>query len=371
MSFSVTRIETTILEHPWRRERVVISNCGLHDVSRHLMVRVHGKEGVCGYGEAATLSIWSGETAETAQWVVEHLFAPKLVGTPWDHPQEALAVMDMLAVGNPFAKAAVDTALWDLWGHQEGVAATRLFADREPVAWVPTRGTIGAKPLQETIREAEEYWNLGIRTLKFKVGVRGLEDVPRLRAVRERLGEAPIFTVDANGAWKSAEEAVRAIEALLPVRIALVEQPTPRDRIGVMAQVRRRVPAPILADESIFTSDQLAEALDEDAFDLLSVYPGKNGGFTRSLEMAQIAHRAGKPCIIGGNVESDLGQGATLALAAALSAFPVEEFAGDFPSSLFYEASSIKDPPLLKNGRLEVPRGLGFGVEPRVFLTEP
>src|SRR6185312_7148185 len=109
----------------------------------------------------------------------------------------------------------------------------------------------------------------------------------------------------------------------LPFDLALAEQPTPRDRISLLADVRRRVPVPILADEAVFTPADLDEALDLDAFDILSIYPGKNGGFTHSLAMARKAQAAGKPCAIGSNLETDLGQAAMIGLASSLSAFPV------------------------------------------------
>ena len=137
-------------------------------------------------------------------------------------------------------------------------------------------------------------------------------------------GKAPIFTIDANGAHATADEAVAAIEQLLPFDLALAEQPTPRDRIGLLAEVRRRVPVPILADEAVFTPGHLEEALDRDAFDILSIYPGKNGGFSHSLAMARRVQQAGKVCAIGSNLETDLGQAAMVCLASSLSAFPVE-----------------------------------------------
>src|SRR5581483_3711859 len=169
----------------------------------------------------------------------------------------------------------------------------------DPVEWIPTRVSIGAYPPDQPPRLPAESWGRGARTLKFKTGVPGLDDVARLRAVRERLGPAPVFTIDANGAYATAGEAVAAIESLLPFGLALAEQPTPRDRIGLLAEVRRRVPVPILADEAVFTPGHLDEALELEAFDILSIYPGKNGGFSHSLAMARKAHAAGKACAIG------------------------------------------------------------------------
>jgi muconate cycloisomerase len=331
-----------------------------------LVVTIQDSDGVCGYGEATTAPIWSGESAETAKWMIERFLSPLLIGATFDHPSEAVAIMDRQLHGNPFGKAAIDVALWDLWARQQGQAVANLVADREPLRSIPTRVSIGCYPPEETARLADEFWNAGVRTLKFKTGVPGIDDVARLRAVRERLGDAPVFTIDANGAYSTVDEAVRAIEALEPFNLSLAEQPTRRDRLDALAAVRRRTKAPIMADEAVFTADDLEMALELDAFDVLSIYPGKNGGFTHSLAMAKKAQAAGKKCAIGSNLETDLGQAPHVCLAAGLSAFPVEEIACDLMGSLFYAESAVSPPIKFAEGRVALPTGPGFGVVPRV-----
>jgi muconate cycloisomerase len=274
--------------------------------------------------------------------------------------------MDRHLHANSFGKAAIDVALWDLWARQAGQAVTAMIADREPIRSIPTRVSIGCYPPEETTRLAEEFWSAGVRTLKFKTGVAGIDDVARLRAVRDRLGAEPVFTIDANGAYATVDDAVEAIEALEPFNVSLVEQPTRRDRLDALAAVRRRTKPPIMADESVFTLDDLDEALELEAFDVLSVYPGKNGGFTHSLAMAKKAQAAGKKCAIGSNLETDLGQAPHVCLAASLTAFPVENIACDLMGSLFYAESSTSPPLKLVEGRVALPSGPGFGVVPRV-----
>ncbi len=364
LSLLVRGVEARIVDHPVRSDGAIVSFLGRHGASRYLTVTLTDDSGLRGYGEATTAPIWSGESAETAKWMIDYFIAPRIVGARMDHPSEAVALLDRDLHGNSFAKAAVDIALWDLWARTQDVCISRLIADRPPAEWVPTRASIGAYPPEETVRLAVEFWSRGVRTLKFKTGKPGIDDVSRLRAVRDRLGPEPVFTIDANGAHASADEAVRAIEALLPFNLALVEQPTPRDRLAMLAAVRRRVPVPIMADEAIFTPGQLDEALDLDAFDILSVYPGKNGGLTHSIAMAQRAQAASKICAVGSNLESDLGQAANVILAASLSAFPVERYACDLMAALFYETSAVTPPLEFRDGRVAVPQGAGFGVEP-------
>ncbi len=364
MSLSIRQIEALIIDHPVRQDGAILSSLGRHEASHYVTVTITGNDGTRGFGEAATAPVWSGETAETAKWLIDHHLGPLLLGQTFREPAEALELMDRRLHGNPFTKAAVDIALWDLWGRSRGASVASLIADREPVEWIPTRVSIGCYPPEETVRLAVEFWDRGIRTLKFKTGVPGIDDVARLQAVRERLGPDPIFTIDANGAYATADQAVAAIEALLPFDLALAEQPTPRDRIGLLAEVRRRVPVPILADEAIFTPGQLEEALDLDAFDILSIYPGKNGGFTHSLAMARRARQAGKVCAIGSNLETDLGQAAMVCLASSLSAFPVERYACDLMAALFYESSGVSPPIIYRDGQVQRPTGTGFGVVP-------
>ena len=203
-----------------------------------------------------------------------------------------------------------------------------------------------------------------MRTLKFKIGVPGVDDPARLRAAREAVGADVTFTVDANCAYATADIAERALTDLLPYDLNLIEQPTPRARLDVMAALRRRLHVPILADESIFNPDELGLGLALGAFDLLSIYPGKNGGFTHSLQMAKRAQAAGVGCAIGSNLESRLGEGAMLALAAALQAFDTDRYACDFQAVLFYPEPTASPEPPLTDGAIPVPDGPGFGVNP-------
>src|SRR3990167_1117576 len=198
MSIHIRRVENRVLEHPLRPELVVLSSAGRHDVSRFLIVTLHGKDGARGFGEAATMPLWSGESAETAEWMIQKMFAPILLKKSFDHPREALALMDQAVYANPFAKSAVDTAVWDLWARAQNLPVIGLIGDRRPPAFIPTRASVGAYPAARTLKIAKHFWKAGIRTLKFKTGLPGMDDAARLRAVRDLLGDEPVFTLDYN-----------------------------------------------------------------------------------------------------------------------------------------------------------------------------
>lgn len=116
MSLRISRIEVRIIDHPVRQDGAIVSSLGRHESSHYVTVAIADDDGNRGYGEAATTPVWSGETAEGAKAMIDHLLAPMLTGGTIGEPAEALEWMDRRLHGNPFAKAAVDVALWDLWG---------------------------------------------------------------------------------------------------------------------------------------------------------------------------------------------------------------------------------------------------------------
>ena len=94
MSLRIRRVHAGVIDHPFRSVGAIISSLGRHEASRYVTVAVVAKDGCRGFGEAATAPTWSGETAETAVRIIEELLAPRLVGSTFDEPAEALAVMD-------------------------------------------------------------------------------------------------------------------------------------------------------------------------------------------------------------------------------------------------------------------------------------
>src|SRR5438552_261962 len=120
MSFRIRAFETKIVDHRLKQDRIIVTHAGTHDTSRFVTVVARGDGGLRGYGEAATTPLWSGESAETAELAVQTLLAPLLTNRALEHPREAVAIMDAATVGNSFAKAAVDTAVWDLYARTQG-----------------------------------------------------------------------------------------------------------------------------------------------------------------------------------------------------------------------------------------------------------
>src|SRR6476660_6676966 len=134
-----------------------------------VFVRLETSDGHVGWGEAACLGgpTWSEESAESVQVVVERYIAPWLVGGDAAAIEPLRREMARRIQGNPFARAAVEMALWDLNGRALDVPVHRLLGgrvrERVPLSWSLAVADGGAE-----IAEAREKVAKGHRIFKIK-----------------------------------------------------------------------------------------------------------------------------------------------------------------------------------------------------------
>lgn len=358
----IRRIAAVPVELAVRPEVVITSALGTHATSRYLLVCVETEAGICGVGEATVAPRWSGETAVGARHLIEEHLAPALVGRDATDIAGAGAAMDGAAFGNPFTKAAIEMALFDAWGRAEGEPVYALLGGACRSLALPIRFSLAAGSPERTAALAGQKVREGFRTIKVKVGTDPAADVARVRAVREAIGPEIGLTIDANGGW-TAEGAIRAVQEMRPLGLQLLEQPTPRDDLDAMARVRRAVDVPVMADESVFTLAEAREVLKREAADVISLYPGKNGGLLRCRQIAEMAAEGGVACAIGSNLELDTATAAMAHLAVATLNIAAERFPGDLLGPLYYSQSVVREPVRYTGGTVHCPEGPGLGVE--------
>ena len=194
-----------------------------------------------------------------------------------------------------------------------------------------------------------------------KVGLDRRTDIERVRAVRSEVGEQFPIAVDANGGWTESE-ALLALPDLERLGVNAFEQPLRRGDFRGCARLRAHTAIPIMLDESIFTPQNALEALRLDCCDLISIYPGKNGGILKSMAIAEMAATAGLECVIGSNLEMDLGAAAMLHLAVAAPALS-SNVAHDIIGPLYYEKHLTSTPIQFEEGCALLPKGVGLGVD--------
>jgi muconate/chloromuconate cycloisomerase len=328
---------------------------------QYVFVRVESREGVVGWGEAACLGgpTWSEESAESVVATVERYLAPWLLGCDASAVEALRIEMARRVQGNPFARAAVEMALWDLNGRALGVPVHRLLGgrvrDRVPLSW----SIAGASP-DEEVAEARELLGRGHRIFKVKTAARPLtEDVARVRRLREALGPDAVLRVDANQGW-DRPTALRAIRALEPFGLDFVEQPLPRWDVEGLAWLGRRVDVPLMADESCFSPQDAVRLVRLGGVAILGLKVTKSAGLLGSLAVARIAEAAGLGCYVGCMIETSLGTAAYLqvALAAAPVTWGCELF-----GPLLLEGDVVRAPVAYADGAILALDGPGLGVE--------
>ena len=227
---------------------------------------------------------------------------------------------------------------------------------------IPTKMVIGAFDLDHVRTLAEEFLALGVRTLKVKTGIDLEGDVARVKAVRETAGPDVRITIDSNCGWNFTT-ARHALERLRPYDVLVAEQPIPPGDNASMAMLRQLSGIPIMADESAFTLADAWNLLRDGAVDVISVYPGKNGGIAASMEIAQVAKAAGVVCHIGSNLELGIGTAAMIHLACAVANIDSETYPSDILGPHYHVADLLKTPLSLGPEGAKVPGGPGLGVE--------
>ena len=145
----VETVSTTLVDLPLHRPHQFRDST--MDVQAVLLVRVATGDGVVGVGEGVVPGgpWWGGESVETMQVVVDRYLAPLAVGADLGRLPALRERMDRLVAANPFAKCALETAMWDAWARTLGLPLHALLGgrcrDSLPVTWAIFVGSDAAK----------------------------------------------------------------------------------------------------------------------------------------------------------------------------------------------------------------------------------
>ena len=365
----ITALETHAVRIPLKPAYRMISALGKHWESHFVLVRLLTDDGLEGAGEASATVRWSGETVWGVQAAIDRVFAPLLVGRELDvhAPLECIAAIDRLldqaAAHNWFAKSAIEMACWDVLGRAADKPVYELLGGAcRPLA-IKSRYSMGAYDVEQARQRAAQLVEQGFDTVKVKVGGRLADDVARVRAVREVIGPNRALVIDANCGW-DADTAIQALRELQDCRIALMEQPTPDGDYEQIARVRRQAAGvKVMADDMCFNLVHAQELVRNQACDLISVYPGKNGGIRKSREIALFAERHGVACTIGSNLEWDVATAAMGHLIVATPNLRIEEYPGDIHGPAYYEFRVVKEPLKIAGPVITLTNRPGLGVD--------
>ena len=262
------------------------------------LVRITCDDGTVGVGY--TYTIGTGGSSVVAL-LRDHL-APRLIGR--DAAQVEAIWKDLFfathstAVGaiTSLALAAIDTALWDIRCVRAGEPLWKMAGGAQTK--VPVYSTEGGwlhHSQQQLVDEAVAAKESGFKGCKIKVGKPSIaEDVARLSAVRNAVGNGFEVMVDANQAFTVAE-ACRRAHAYSELMLGWFEEPLPAEDLGGHVELAAKATMPIAIGESLYHPAHFREYLARGACSVIQVDCARIGGITPWLKVAHLAETFNAP----------------------------------------------------------------------------
>ena len=331
---------------------------GVHgptSVQRSVLVRVTTDEGIEGWGNVDPTPGYSLVSALDIHDAIVRLM-PALAGLDPFNVHQALACMDREVAEGFEAKAAIEMALLDLKGRALALPVHSLLGGAL-IREVTLNAWIGTVTPEQAAREATGWLHRGFTTAKIKVSGATDEGVARVAAVRAAVGDRMALRVDFNESLTRAESAP-FIRRLEPFALTLVEQPVPRTDIAGLAEIRRAIGIPLMADESVTGPASLIDIIRREAADIVKVKAMKQGGLLRTRQMVECAAAAGLRVVVGHGFGLTLSTLAEAVLAATSAAvMPGCEAVGPLKMA----GDVVEDPVQLGNGRIHLTDAPGLG----------
>lgn len=347
----ITGVTATAVDIP--RKTVLTTSYGSRDVATTVVVELHTDEGLTGIGQTAVDAPFYGETAEGILANTRAHLTPAVVGeSPLDIERLNLKMRHALP-DHWSSIAGVELALWDLKGKVFGVPVYQLLGGRMRDG-VDLMGFVRLGPPAKMAADADTALNrTPYPVLKMKIGIDPDQDVVRYRAVAEAIGSRAVIQADGNAGY-TLSQAIPALTAMERAgRLGAIEQPVART--ADMAEIARRIPVPVMADEAIYPPGDAIEVVTQRAASIALAKITKHGGILNVQKIAAILEAAG--LILSVAIYYDVIAAAAAHIAAAIPCVR-------WPSPPTDMTDTILTRPLEPEGLLlRVPEGPGFGVE--------
>ena len=191
------------------------------------------------------------------------------------------------------ALAAIDVALWDLKAKRAGLPLAKLLgAHRDSVRCYNTSGGFLHESVEQVKDNAVRTLESGIGGIKIKVGQPDWrEDLRRVAAVREHIGDAVPLMVDANQQW-DRPTAMRMGKALEEFDLVWIEEPLDAYDAEGHAELARALTTAVASGEMLTSVAEHNELIRHRAVDILQPDAPRIGGITQFLKLATLADHA-------------------------------------------------------------------------------
>ena len=252
----------------------------------------------------------------------------------------------------------LELAMWDALGKTLGRPVYELLGGsfRDSIDYF---GFIQGETPEELAIQAKIFAKEGHKVIYGKVGRGEQIDQEIVKQVRNAIGPEVRLRFDPNEAWDPIT-ANRMIRKLNQYDVEMIEQPCGHQNLKTLQQIRKLSPTSIAADQSVFNSVDVLNAVTLGAADLIVLGIHETGGILGFLKAAAVAEAAGVNICIHGLHETDITTCAANQAGALISNL---DDGNQYMNHLLTN-DIISDPDLkLDNGSLKVIKGPGLGFD--------
>lgn len=356
----IDRIETSIIDLPTIRGHVL--SMTTMTVQSIVLVTIRYDDGSVGHGEGTSIGgmSYGAESPESIRTAIDTYIAPALIGLDADNVSAATHLVERIVRGNPIARCAVETALWDGLARRLGVPIAQFFGGSVrramPVAWTLASGN-SERDIAEALQMLETRRH---NIFKLKIGKRPVrEDIAHVGAIKRAVGDAASIRVDVNQAW-SVADARWGLAGLQDIGVDLVEQPIRSRFVRSLKALTDGYEIAVMADEALQGPEDALIVAAERSADVFAVKIAQSGGLKRASEVVAIAEAANIGLYAGTMLEAGIGTAAALQLFSTVERL---DWGSELFGPLLFKDEILTTPIAYHDFDVHLPEGPGIGVE--------
>ncbi|MGI9371595.1 MAG: enolase C-terminal domain-like protein [Hyphomicrobiales bacterium] len=323
-----------------------------------VIVCLTSEGGTKGYGEASPWAVFTG-TAENTFSALDRYVRPVVVGACIEDIPAIMEAARKQVVNASEAFAALETALFDLLGKIRGLPIWALLGGKYRDE-IPLSVSLANPNFDEDLELCERLKQDDVGLVKIKTGIKDHAfDVMRVERLRQDHPQLDI-RIDYNQGLHPTG-ALRKLKDMDQFQVTFIEQPVARQHYSAMANFKRELTTPLLADESVFSPNDMLRAIREDICDCVSVKIMKSGSLTTGKVISEMAAAAGMAAYGGDMFETGI---AHLAGTHMIAASPHITLGCEFYQATYYlEEDLLAAPFPISKGKVQVPHAPGLGIE--------
>lgn len=266
-----------------------------------VIVEIITDDGIIGIGESG----WFGGPPKTTKYIIDNEIAPLLIN---EDPRMIEKIWQNVYYRTYYhgrfglimlAMSGIDIALWDILGKYLKTPLFKILGGMK--TFIPAYASAGSydrSPDPTSLaNELKEWVDKGFKGVKMRVGQLPIsQEIERVKAVREIIGNNIKLMVDANGKL-NPKQAINLVRAIEDYDIFWIEEPTNPDNVSWSAEVRSKINVPVAGYELTTGLKNFRDLIINKAVDIVQADAVWVGGISECRRVANLAYSFDLPFV--------------------------------------------------------------------------